>query len=307
MRFGGPDTGVVRRELRPIPGRRKMMPNGSVTISEAVSRFYRTKKISQLFAVSRLILQKRRLLEASYGVLCFLVKKPSSVYGDMKLDIVKALETVKILFAEMHAQKGKILLEASSKLNSTESLLNFTIHGFIITKNGFVIGEYAENSSRIFVNNNGRYITHQFYGSDSGVRHIHSILQYDGYAFISTGDSNKYLDKYRIVNGDLSFDSRVLRHLGGFSACCVVDGMCFFGSDFSERPNYIFFLEKRRKFFFPCPAYTQFCALMLSFHNRYIFCLNRSILIPNRKTISIFDTKRSTFVYCKEYSGNEYE
>lgn len=274
----------------------------NLTILEVFFIFSRTKRISHLFEFFHLIMQKKRLFEFSYGAFCFLVMKPNKVYSDKKFDIVKGLEKAKILFAEVDTQKKKILLAASSQLNSNELPLETTIHGFTLTDNGFIVGEYAQNSSRILVKKNEGIITHQLYESNSGVRHIHSILQHDGYAFISTGDTNKYLDRYRIVNGDLCFDSRVLCHLGGFLSCCVVDGMCFFGTDFSERPNYIFSLKTRRKYSFPRPAYTQYCVLMLPLYESYILCLNRtSRIISDRKTISIFDVKSSSFIYCKEY------
>ena len=269
--------------------------------------FNRTKNILQLFAAIALIIRQRRFQEFAYGILCFLFSKPSRPVETVDFQANESIALAREQFIEKKEEKDKIILETLNLLCGVDTELGVTIHGYAMTADGFIFGEYDDHSSRIFLKEHEEFSVCQFYQNDPGVRHIHSILRSGETIFISTGDSNKYLDRWRLRNGHLEFDKRILQTLGGFTACCKVNEEHFFGTDFSERPNYIFCLESQEKWFFPRPAYTQHCSLMLLLHDRLLFCLNTSLFnVSHRQTISIFDTRSSVFIHCQDYWGNDF-
>ena len=116
--------------------------------------------------------------------------------------------------------------------------------------------------------------------------------------WVSTGDAKKYLDRWTLRKGRMAFEARVLGVMGGFTACAKVRDRTFFGSDFSERPNYIFCLETGQKWFFPRPAYTRYCTLMLPFESTYLFCVNKALL-KRARALTIFDTRKLAFTCCE--------
>ena len=92
-----------------------------------------------------------------------------------------------------------------------------------------------------------------------------------------------------------------MRRFGGFTTVAVVEGRHWFGSDFSERPNFLFCLETGRKHFFPAPAYTKWCYVMLPLEERYLYCVNTHLAhVSGRQAVSIFDTRAGTFLHCEE-------
>jgi len=240
-------------------------------------------------------------MESVYGIYCFLFHSPSYLVenSDFNLD-----ETM-ILAREYYQEKRKVqnAIKILSRDLTKERELNFLFHGYIVTQEGFLIGEYAQNSARIFVKNIDKINVIDFYQKDPGVRHIHSILCSDTTLFISTGDSKKYLDQWELIDDEIVFTKRILNNFfGGFTGCSKVQNMHFFASDFSRRPNYIYCLETREKYFFPKPAYNQVCSIMLPVKNRYIFCIFFDF---HQVSVAIFDTQYFLFVYCQTHSAND--
>ncbi len=273
-------------------------------ISQNIADFRRTKNIHYLFAAFVLVIRQKRFLEVVFGIYCFLFHKPSKIEEDNEFQITDHISNVKKHIVERRKQREKILLEVSNQLCGKDTTLYSSDHGYILNETGFILGEYAEHSARIFVKSADELTICQFYQTVPGVRHIHSILQSGESLFVSTGDSNKFLDRWHCSNGRLKFERRILHKLGGFSACCRIKGKHFFGSDFSERPNYIFCLDTGQKWYFPKPAYTQYCYRMFPLDDRYIFCVNISLPnISQRRTITVFDTQTWSFVYCHAYHG----
>lgn len=188
--------------------------------------------------------------------------------------------------------------------------MNFLFHGYFITQSGFVFGEYADKGSRLFIKEDNTLTIEYFYQNDLMVRHIHSMLYSNNICvFISTGDTKKYLDKWKLSNGKLEFISRILDGFqGGFTACCKIGEKHYFGTDFSQRANYIYCLDDNRKFFLPKPAYTHIFVTMMALDNRYIACINLSkSMSPPYSSISIFDTFDCSYVYCQAYNYQEFE
>lgn len=285
----------------------KMTASDEKRISQKIIDFYRTKNILCLFAAFILIIEQKRFLEIAYGIFCFLFCKPGRIEEDLAFQLKNHITQLEKLFVEKRKQKEKVLLEVSNQLSGGETTLYSTDHGYVITEAGFILGEYDENAPRIFVKSNDEFTVCQFYQTTPGVRHIHSILKRGEHLFVSTGDSNKFLDRWKLSNGHIRFEKRVLRKFGGFTACCIINGKTFFGTDFSERPNYIFCLETRQKWFFPKPAYTQYCYLMLPLIERYLFCFNKSLSnISNQRTMTVFDAETLSFVYCQDYLGHTF-
>jgi len=204
------------------------------------------------------------------------------------------------LLAEIRKQKENILFEVSNQLGVEKTAVYSTDHGYIINETGFILGEYAKQSARIFVKSGDEFTVCQFYQTSPGVRHIHSILQCGEHLFVSTGDSKKVLDRWKLNNGHMRFEKRILSTFGGFTTCCSINAKTFFGTGFSERPNYLFCLETREKWFFPKPAYTQHCFLMLPLNERYLVCFNSSIVQSTPRTMTVFDTQALSFVSCQD-------
>jgi hypothetical protein len=86
--------------------------------------------------------------------------------------------------------------------------------------------------------------------------------------------------------------------LAGFTAAVEVGGQCYFGSDFSNRPNFIEALGGA-KYFFPEKAYKLHVATFHAVFDRYIVSVNQELTISGgRRTLSVFDTLTRRFVSC---------
>jgi hypothetical protein len=251
-----------------------------------------------------LIIKEERLLELLYGISCFALYKPSPVIetSDFSLDQVSHL--VRSLIEKKRREQYALML-LLRRLTGEEGL-NFLSNAYAFCSSAFIVGEYAENSSRLFIIKEDNFEINHFYQDIKGVRHIHSILCHNDLLFISTGDTKKYLDKWEFCNDEIRFIGRVMSNFAGFVGCCMVQNKHYFGSDFSERPNYIYCLENKKKFFLPEPAYTHFFSEMIPVNDRFILCGNQSMphTHPNR-SISIFDTFNNSYVYCQAYEHDE--
>jgi hypothetical protein len=275
-----------------------------VTLTDLAVHAKRNRGFLSLFKFLLLIVKEKRLLELLYGISCFSLYKPSPVIetSDFNLDQISHL--VRSLIESKRREQDALILLVRSLTG--EKSLSFLFNAYAFFKSGFIVGEYAENSSRLFIMKGDHFEANHFYQDIKGVRHIHSILCDNDLFFISTGDSKKVLDKWGFCNGEIRFIGRVMSTFAGFTGCCTVQNKHYFGTDFSERPNYIYCLENEKKFFLPEPAYTQFFAGMIPVNDRFIFCMNIGMphSHPNR-SISIFDTFNYSYVYCQAYEYYE--
>lgn len=288
-----------RNPIERQSGRTSQVNNEEKSIHQLVYDALFAKHLFSSVRALMLIFRQNRFLEVLYGIFCFLFHKPS-LLGNSGLNenLDEIIQVGRKIYVEKQSEYSNLRRERS---------FNFLPHGYVILENALVIGEYADNSARIFIENRrDKCDTIDFYRDYRGVRHIHSLLRDGASLFVSTGDSKKFLDQWEITDGQLRFQKRILRLcFGGFTACCVINGLRFFATDFSGRPNYIFCLEKKRKYFFPKPAYTHYCLHMLPVFDRYIICISYSLpyLFPDR-SLSIFDIQIFQYIYCKGYSCN---
>ena len=275
----------------------------SESIFEAVMRFRRSRSPRHLLAALRMIVTKRRSMEVLYGAWSFVMNRPGPLSPDGGLDIHETLRRANDLY------QGNRMLQLRSVERALESCrfrhrFEFRNHPFQSTNHGITVGEYGEGYPRILISTGDEIVWQRLYESERGVRHIHVVMEYRENTFVTTGDSTKFVDQYSLNDGVLRLQRRVMRHLGGFSAACVVDGDCWFGSDFSGRPNYLLNFRSRKKHYFPGAAFRQFCDLILPIDNRLLICLNKDL--TNLRTISMFDIHRGVFVFSEALPGNRY-
>ena len=275
-------------------------------ISEHFSVFLRTGRLGDLAAAIRLIIRQRRLLEASYGALCYITARPGSVLKIAGPDLEVLLSRTRGILESMRAQREQVLRDFALNSPEVDPPTHCLIHGFAITDDGYIIGQYVEGAARIYVRSDGTCLCHDPYKGDRGVRHIHSVFKYNNTVLISTGDAHRYLDEYVTESGRLKMKRRVVRLLGGFTAGCTVNGHLLLGTDFSERPNYVLCFDTGKKFWFPRPAFNQQCALMVAIDDRYVVCFNLTThCFGDRKTVSVFDTGTMEFVCCAPYADDD--
>jgi hypothetical protein len=273
------------------------------TIYDAVARLQRTRRMSHALRLLRLIIAKRRCIEVMHGACSLALHKPAPVVACLDGLVDKVLSRARDVFRISRAGQIDAVRVAAQTLGIADDF-NFRYHGFCFTGTGFIVGEYLESNPRLLVSDGTTVTLYHPYADDRGVRHIHAVLEHEGTVFITVGDSNKYLDRYRLSSGDLSFERRVMHHLGGFSSACVVLGDCWFGSDFTGRPNYLFHSGTQRKYYFPQPAFLQFSELLIPIDDRFLVCLNMDL--TDKRTLSIFDIRTSAFEFCEVRPADSY-
>ena len=204
-------------------------------------------------------------------------------------------------FPELEGQFQELRRQKAAASDAIGGDLYYTDHGLAVTEDGFIFGEYGEFSARIFINDQAT----DFYNKIKGLRHIHALLRVGETVYITTGDTHKFLDEWTLVGGEFNFKKRLIKRFGGFTTCARVGGKTYFGTDFSQRPNYLFFLETKQKFFFPRPAYTQYCYFTFVVEDRFLFCFNRHLSkFSGALSVSVFDTQTGGFVCSQPYTGN---
>jgi hypothetical protein len=288
----------------PVTPRDRIPPEEAPeTIGEALTRFRRNRRGTDLATAVHLAWRQGRLVEAGYGAWCFVAHQPCRVRNDPDFDVERARRCAESDLADLEEERTRALTQIGRHLGSVGVPVDCTLHGFARANGNLVVGEYADRSARLFIDDGTSVRILRPYEEDPTVRHIHSILSHEDALLVATGDGGKYLDRFRIRGNDLSFERRVIRRFGGFTTCAVVGGRCWFGSDFSERPNYLFSLETGEKHFFPGPAYTKWSVVMLPLEHRYLYCINTDLSpVSRRAAVSIFDTRTRAFVHCSEDS-----
>jgi hypothetical protein len=122
-----------------------------------------------------------------------------------------------------------------------------------------------------------------------------------GEFLVSTGDTHKFLDLWIARNGKVSFVRRLRKHLAGFTAAVRVNGDYYFGTDFSNRPNFITRLGGE-KYFFPSKAYRLHVTAFYAYFDRYIVSINEEFrIVGGRRTLSVFDAVQKQFIFCEEW------
>jgi hypothetical protein len=275
-------------------------------ISLRIADFLSTSNPIHLLAAIALVISQGRVLEVTYGLYCIILFRPGKIRLHNPLITSEILAEAELLTIGLREQMRATADHLAKRLSTDDVPRGFLIQGFTAIQHGLVVGEYDENSSRIYLLFSDSVSMLDPYSDDPGVRHIHLVHNHGGRLFVATGDSKKYLDEFYVEDRKLIHVMRWHRYFGGFTAGCTVGARLYLGTDFSGRPNYIERIDTGQKFCFPPPSYNQFCLLMLNIQDRYIFCLNASLsFIEDRKSISIFDTATSEFIFSQSFTADE--
>ena len=271
------------------------------SITHNIAKFKITKNIWFLVKAIILVLKERRTRELVYGSYCKLFFPPSPV-KNYSYNLLKDAD-LSVDCDDLWLSRAQLIELFGEKFDVRSLPENFqAARSESIAQNSdcLIIGEYADDSARIAYITRSSCVVNEFYNRINGVRHIHSILECNdsGNYLISTGDSRKFLDLWSADDGRLNFVKRIKKHLAGYTASVRINNQYYFGTDFSNRPNYIATLDGK-KYFFPKMAYTQFVEAFYSFSDRYIVSINEDMPhFENRKTLSVFDTVKEEFVFC---------
>jgi len=270
----------------------------SITI--ALRKFAQTKNPHFLIlAIARLARQGRGI-EVLYGLWCFVLHRRPQVAArtdfHLRVEIQDWLREPDVLRL---ADLPPVFRNAAlSDVVPSDALFR---PGTIAHGRGWtLLGEFGK-SARMYHVGSERTTVIRFYDEIDGVRHIHSIHALDeSQILISTGDAKKFLDLWHVDVAGARFVRRIMGMLGGFTAATQVGNDHYFGTDFSNRPNYLFRLRDRRKFFYPGVAYTRWTRRLKTLDNKFIVSMNCSTLDDSRATITLFDTQAENFIYESE-------
>lgn len=276
-----------------------------LTITGYIAKFRATKNISFLVKAAIATLRQRRAGELIYGAYCDLFFRPSPIQNSNGNH-----PTGRILSENGFLSCDKINLsrERLIKLWGRDFKVHSLPHDFewargesvVQDRKYLILGEYGHHFARVACVTRDSCVVNNYYDEVPGVRHIHSIIKYgdSGEFLVATGDTCKFLDLWVADDGRPSFVKRMKRRLAGYTASIRVRGRYYFGTDFSNRPNYIETLEGK-KYFFPEKSYRMFVVAFYSFLDRYIVAINCDMLqFGDRKTLSIFDVIREEFIFC---------
>ena len=254
-----------------------------------------------------LIVKEGRLRELLFGVYSFLFYKPGKLVEDHKKKKYFEDYINKHLKKKYNGFEGLIYPDYLEKrfgdrydFTGLPDEVRFRLPSILEGKGWLVLGEYGDASGRIFFFKEGNMQVIDFYNKIKGFRHIHCIHPKDDkQLYIATGDDTKFLDLWEIRENKLHFVRRIKKRFAGYTAAVKIDGVDYFGSDFSQRPNYICRLSDGKKFFFPKEAFTMFVMYFELIDNRYIMSLNMHTSNFGGRSASIFDTQTNDFVFSK--------
>ena len=267
-------------------------------------RDFRTRKdILALCKAIVMIVRQRRTLETLYGVYCNLAYRPSRLSACSEPAQLASILGQRAEFTRPSRLTRDRLIDLYGREFAVASLpADFRCARMeAVCRDGdrLIIGEYGEGARIACVTDRSCRLN-GYYRNVTGVRHIHSILRYDGDGefLVATGDGAKRLDLWSTAGGEVRFSRRLRRYLAGFTAAVKVNGDYYFGSDFSGRPNFIATLGGA-KYFFPPRAYRRFVTAFFVFSDRYLVSVNRDLdSVGGVRTLSVFDTVEKQFVFC---------
>jgi len=279
----------------------------SKTISQSMERLKSTKNPIYILQILYLLINQGRLLEAVHSIYCRLFFRPSPVMPHPKEEVDAILEYFKGLPPSKDDLSREELIgifqDGFAVQALPEDFFHARIEGIVYDPDFLIIGEYGSPGKRVAHVTREECTISDYYVDDHTVRHIHAIFKdpQSPKILISTGDSSKYLDEWRMDSGEFTFIKRLRKDFAGHLAMALVQGHYYLGTDFSHRPNYIECLDGR-KFFFPEPASNMYVLRFHPYQSRYIVSLNTELFcLGGRHSLSIFDTQRMHFIFCGFY------
>jgi hypothetical protein len=266
------------------------------TITERVLALRERPSPRTLAAAVAIVVRQGRLAEVLYGAGSALLHRPGRVVavGDagpaFALGTRRAAEPEDAALADWLAGFPRVarwLDGVVLRLHSVAEVGRYT-----------VAGEYGEGDPRLFLMDDAACRASTRYCGVGGVRHIHCIhpLSEDRF-LVTTGDSLRVLDLWRIEAGALRFERRILRFFGGFTAAVAARGRTYLGSDYSGRPNYLWRLEDGRSFFLPRACFRMFIDRMEVVDDRFIVVVCKTLdTAGGGRRAAVFDAEAGTFV-----------
>lgn len=277
------------------------------TISYYVKDFYQKKSLISLYKAIYLIFKEGRFVELLYGTYCFAFFHPSKLDEVEEKNQFYEAYLSDMLSRKYNGYEGLIYTDYLKSTYGNEYPYHLIPKDFRMRLpsiyNGgdwLLLGEYGDASGRLCILTKTTIKLIDSYNKIKGFRHIHCIHQLnENELLIATGDDKKYLDVWTKKGSEINFSKRLIKYFAGYTAAVEIDGEHYFGSDFSQRPNYIYRLRDKRKFFFPKDSFTMFVMYFEVLEDRYIVSLNRETINFGGKAIAIFDTQKEVFVYSK--------
>lgn len=275
------------------------------TISYYVKDFKSKKNPGSLLMAVYLIFKEGRLVELLYGLYGFLIYSPSRLVADSENKNYFEQQIQSRLNLIFNPFEGLIypdyLRQKFGRQYDFDLLpegVRFRLPSILSGDQWLVLGEYGDASGRLFFYKNQSFQTIDTYNNIKGFRHIHCIHpKNENEIFICTGDDKKLLDLWKIEEDHLIFKERLMERFAGFTAAVKVGEEHYFGSDFSQRPNYIWRFNDRKKFFFPEPCYTMFVMHFEVFQDRYIVSFHMHTSNFGGRSVCVFDSLKEKFVF----------
>lgn len=265
------------------------------TITETVLRFWKQPGLKAFYEAVQKISEQRRLVEAVYGASQLALRKPGALQRcEIPSNVLSCAEH--ILLYEKH-----LLDQYKSQyplIDRWIAEIPIRLHGVTQCGDSTIAGEYGEDRARLFLLTEERSTVCDYYDREPGVRHIHFVHALDERRFlVSTGDSKRVLDVWRIADGHLRLERRLMSRLAGFTSVATLGGETYLGTDFSSRPNYLLRLSDRRKFFLPKEAFLKWIWLIEPVENRFLVIGSQALdPIGGARSVSIFDAALGCFV-----------
>jgi len=283
------------------------------TISHRIAEFKKTRNPICLGQAALLILRQRRFLELAHGLYNNAFCKPSTIASKPDRNDLQAVIQAGLSFSSndwffSRQQLIDIFRTQYAIHHLPADFCGTRSESIIWEKDFLIIGEYGLPMGKRLA-----YVTRQSctmydqYQSNRYIVHIHALYKSatSSDILVTTGDSEKRLDLWRVHVDELCFERTLRKRLAGHTAITKVGSRFYMGTDFSSRPNYIERMGDNKKFFFPNPAYKMVVLAFQEYQNRYILAIG-SELSPfgKKRALSVFDTATEEFLYCDYIWGH---
>lgn len=293
-----PPAAVVERPARkPVVG----------YISLELARFRATGNPLHLMKAAVLVVQQRRVQELAVSAYWLLRHRPPAALPPCSAEVAQLVATqLPRLFGRDHWSRDAVV--AALREKSAAPLAAHRLppdfagarRESIARAPGIaVVGEYGEGCRRLCLITADDCHVATRYEDDPRVRHIHAVfVAGDGEVIVTTGDSARYLDRWRVDGARLVFVRRQARSFAGHTAIARVGGRLFLGSDWSSRPNHIE-TDDGHRYAVPRPASYMYAVAFHVPDGRHLVTLHTSLSVFGRHcAVSVFDTQARRFVHC---------
>ncbi len=275
-------------------------------ISRRLSDFRATYNPLYLVKAVAMTIRQRRIYELVYSLCLGLSSRPSRVRPNAPEIPRILLESCRSWWLGGDLRSREELVRRFDGPYAVHSLpddfAGTRLEAIVCTPDFLIIGEYGDRAKRLALVTKASCVMSDHYEDDPLVDHIHAVykLRSSEAVFITTGDTARALDLWRLREGRLEFQRRLKSRMAGYTAIMEAGGRCYFGTDFSSRPNYIETLGGL-KYFFPQKAYKMYVLSFRQYQDRYLLSINRRIsALGGGSTLSVFDTVQKEFIFCDD-------